>query len=214
MAPMTASPLPVHITESGAVLRPEFITLARELAMDIEEEAVILARHNVTPEQFEALKQHPKFKAFYDAYCLEWHSAGNTEARLRVKSAALLEAGIVKFGAMVIGNDTAIDERIEAAKILMKAGGIGEKGNGGGNGERFSIQIQIGNGTTEVVAEEVRPVVEGESAAPPVRQIPEATVGSETVQPNAEGHEYRLPLPANEQVPDEVSQVQPLSEGD
>lgn len=228
---MEVTPLPVAFTESGAVLRPEFVSLARELAMDIEDEEVIRARYNLTEEQLSICKQHPKFRLVYDAYVQEWNSAANTEMRVRVKSQALLEAGIVRFGVMMTSDTSTTSDRVEAAKVLMKAGGIGEKANGGGTGERFSIQINLGDASVSVEktieAEAVSELGQGEEDAAPVRAIPPVSGsvpevqslagGASAVSPLrdlAEGPGFSIPLPSNQQEDGSPLPVRSLSEGD
>jgi len=146
---------------------PELAKLARELAMDIKEEHVILKEFKLDNAQFEYLKAHNDFfREAFAAACKEWHAPLSTQDRIKVEAAAILEDSLLGLGARMQNKGEGLPGVIEAAKLFAKVAGVGEReGPGAAPGERFSINIDLGAdqkitvSTTQAPAAPLQPAV-------------------------------------------------------
>lgn len=125
---------------------PELAKLARELAMDIKEEHVILSEFKLDQAQFEFLKLYNDFfREAFAAACKEWHAPLSTQDRIKVEAAAILEDSLLGLGARMQNKGEGLPGVVETAKLFAKIAGVGEREAGGAApGERFSINIDLG----------------------------------------------------------------------
>jgi hypothetical protein len=155
------------------VLTPsELAHLARDFAMDVKEHHVILKNHNLTAAQYDFLLAHSVFyKQAYHAACIEWHAPLNTQDRIKVEAAAILEDSLLGLGARMQNKVEGLPGVIEAAKLFAKISGVGEREAGNSPpGERFVINIDLGGGKTLTAS--TTPVVQVDQAAVVQLQIP------------------------------------------
>lgn len=138
--------------------------LAREVAMDINEIVTIIAHFGLTPEQFEAVQKNPFYIKVLEQERVAWSSATNTEQRLRLKAQTLLEEALPELGARMMKRTEALPAVAETGKLMARIAGIGEKAPTADRGEKFSINIQIGDTS---VTKDVTPKVLALSAAEP-----------------------------------------------
>jgi len=134
------------LVQLPALTWPELAKLARELAMDIKEEAVILKEFKLDNAQFEFLKVHNDFfRETFAAACKEWHAPLSTQDRIKVEAAAILEDSLLGLGARMQNKGEGLPGVIEAAKLFAKIADVGERKDGAAApGERFSINIDLG----------------------------------------------------------------------
>lgn len=121
----------------------QYAALVRDLAMALHSEADILATHHVTPKAFEELKGNPFFARMLDSAAKEWQSVANTVERTSIEAAFTFEQLLPTMHARAIDPETPFSQVLEYAKLLAKAGGIGES-RAGGAAEKFSIVINMG----------------------------------------------------------------------
>lgn len=124
--------------------------LAREIAMDIKETAVVLKEFGLNQTQYDYLAEHNAFfKNALEAACIEWHSPLSTKERVAVAAAAILEDSLPTLGARMQNRGEGLPGVTEAAKLFAKLAGVGERENSGApSGERFVINIDLGGGKT------------------------------------------------------------------
>jgi hypothetical protein len=158
-----------------ALTWPELSKLARELAMDIKEEAVVLKEFNLDNTQFEFLKEHNDFfRETFAAACKEWHAPLSTQDRIKVEAAAILEDSLLGLGARMQNKAEGLPGVIEAAKLFAKVAGVGERADGGAApGERFSINIDLGGDQKITVSS-------GQTQAPPLQPAVVGTLPGNT----------------------------------
>lgn len=120
--------------------------LARDIAMDVKERAIVLKDFNLTEPQYEFLEANNEFfKAALQAACIEWHAPLSTPERLRVEAAAILEDSLPGLGARMQNKAEGLPGVIEAAKFFAKVANVGEREAGSANSaERFTINIDLG----------------------------------------------------------------------
>jgi hypothetical protein len=130
---------------------PEFssvdlVKLAREVAMDIKDLAVVLEHYKLTQEQYDHLKEnHEFFKQALHVSVIEWNSALTTAERIKLESAAILEDALPRLGARMANAAEGLPGVVEAAKLFAKIAGLGEKEQtNSAPGEKFTIRIDLG----------------------------------------------------------------------
>lgn len=125
---------------------PELARLAREIAMNIRMRHDILAEFKLTDTQYDYLEANNEFyQAALKNACIEWHAPLNTQERLRVEAAAILEDSLVGLGARMQNRAEGLPGVVEVAKLFAKVAGVGEREAGSAApGERFTINIDLG----------------------------------------------------------------------
>jgi hypothetical protein len=131
---------------------PELAQLAREVAMNLRPRSHILQDFKLTETQYEFLEANNDFyKAALRAACIEWHAPLNTQERIKVEAAAILEDSLVGLGARMQNRAEGLPGVVEVAKLFAKVAGVGEREAGSGApGERFTINIDLGGDTKAV----------------------------------------------------------------
>lgn len=134
--------------------------------MDIFPLEIILGHYNLSPAQYEVLRQDARFQNFYDQFAKEWSSALSTPQRLKLQAAAYLEANLPKVAARMINNVEDLGKVNEVAKTLAKIAGVGEDTNKNSNpGEKFQININLGADQTVQIEKTINGKSTGAEAA-------------------------------------------------
>lgn len=107
----------------------------------------ILISHELTLPDYETIKLNPFFMRLLDASMMEWQSVRNTAERTAIEAAALFEQAMPIIYARMTNNKEQLNHVVEAAKLMAKAGGIGEGNSKNTQGEKFSITINLGADT-------------------------------------------------------------------
>lgn len=130
----------------------EYAALVRDLAVALQTEGAVLLAHNISPDDFEALKANEFFARMLDSARKEWQSVGNTVERTSIEAAFTFEQLLPALYARATDPDTPFSQVLEYAKVLAKAGGIGENKNNGSASDRLSITINMGTDSKLEVA--------------------------------------------------------------
>jgi hypothetical protein len=119
--------------------------LAREIVMEIREVKDILPDFGITGPQYAKLQEHPGYKRILDAISIDWNTASNTEARIKISAAAILEDNLHVLGARMGSDTEPLREAIEAGKLFSRLAGLSgsEEGRTGSEG-KFVINIDLG----------------------------------------------------------------------
>lgn len=122
------------------------VKLAREVAADIQPLETILNLYSLDRDAWDKLKANRKFQDLLFAEAEAWNSAQNTQDRVKLKAASMLEEFLPELNNRLHDIDEALPAKIEGVKVLTKIAGIGERadGAGGGGGERFTVTINLG----------------------------------------------------------------------
>lgn len=119
--------------------------LAREVVMQIREVKDILLDFGVTPGQYARLVDHPSYKRILDAISIDWNTASNTEQRIKIAAAAILEDNLSTLGARMGSDKEPLREVIEAGKLFSRLAGVASEQEGGRAAEgKFVINIDLG----------------------------------------------------------------------
>lgn len=125
---------------------PQLAELARDVAMDIKERHVVLAKFKLKNQHYEFLETYNEFyKNALHAACIDWHAPLSTQERIKIEAAAILEDSLIGLGVRMQNKGEGLPGVVEVAKLFAKVAGVGERETGGGApGERFVINIDLG----------------------------------------------------------------------
>ena len=143
-----------------AIPPQDLAKLAREIAMDIRQRSDVLNDYKLTETQYEFLEANNDFfRAALHAACKEWQAPLNTQERIKVEAAAILEDSLIGLGARMQNKGEGLPGVVEVAKLFAKVAGVGERELGSGTpGERFTINIDLGGDQKITVATSPAPV--------------------------------------------------------
>jgi hypothetical protein len=132
------TPLPVN-----------FSLLARQIAMDLFPLDDVLELHKLSDEQWTAIQANPAFQSTLKDMIVEWNSAGNTRARVRIKAATGFEAVMEPLLADCVDRTIPLNQRIEGLKMLAKIGELVDAPEIGAGGGADRVMINIYTGSPE-----------------------------------------------------------------
>ena len=184
LLPSTISvPLPKHLTP-GLIAR-----LARDVVMELKALPDILAPYCITELQYARIKEMPFFKRVFEDFTVEWNRVTSTPERIRLISAVMLEEGLPRMGAQMIDKDVSPAIAIETGKFFAKIAGVGESKTDGVVGEKFVINISLGEETKLQFTKDVTPATPGAQARPEeeVREISERAASPLFMDENSKG---------------------------
>lgn len=136
-------------------LELSMVQIAREIAMDIRDIEEILKTHGVSPERWNKLKATPRFIALVESEMVAWNGSLNTQERLKLKSACLLEEWLAELNSRLHDPKETLTSKIEGGKLIARLAGAGLNGFGveGTGGERFSLTINFSGSKLEISKE-------------------------------------------------------------
>lgn len=134
---------------------PDQVKLAREVAIGVRSPQEVVARFGLTNDQWERLQQHPRFRQLLDACIAEWEGPLNTVERVRVKATAMVEEWLPEAFQRAHDPDESLNAKTELMKFIGRLGGMEAKEMAQvGDGSKFSLTINIGEGQTMKIVEQ------------------------------------------------------------
>lgn len=148
----------------------------RDLATNLYDVPYILKTHGLTQGQYETLQANDFFQKTLQTMTVEWNRIDNTQRRLAIESAILLEDALPTVGARLSKATEPIAGVVELAKLLGKFAGIGEAAGGNAPTEKFKIVINLGADVASFEKSaprtlEVQSFSEGQSAQPALQAL-------------------------------------------
>jgi hypothetical protein len=141
--------------------------LAGEIARDIRDMDEILADYKLTVDQYNYLKYNPFFKRVLETALIEWNSSLSVHERIKIEAAAYLEQGMPKLGARMMKDSEELKDAVETGKLFAKIAGIGEVGDKGSPGEKFSIHIDLSGDKSIRLTKDITPAPSAEAETVP-----------------------------------------------
>jgi hypothetical protein len=140
------------------------VKLARELAMDVLPLETILEANQIDQDTWEIIQNHSRFKQLLETESAAWGSALNTQERVKLKAAAMLEEWLPEAFARMNDRQESLNAKTELGKLVRDLGGFSKNGVGiEGGGERFSVTINLGADNQIKFEKETAPkTIEGE----------------------------------------------------
>jgi len=145
------------IVEVNEVL---LLRIARELSMEIMQLPDILTKLGVNNEQWEQIKELPRFQYLLNEMMLAWQAAQNTPERVKLKSAAMIEEALAEMHARVHDSREPLAAKTEMLKLISRLAGIGNERIEGQVSEKFTLHINIGDGGTHKIGTVTSKVIE------------------------------------------------------
>lgn len=123
-----------------------FLSLAREVAMDIHPIETILVNHGLTPEKWEHIQKNARFDQLLKAAVEEWNSALNTADRVKIKALACVEEALPEFFSKMHDPNETLPAKVRSLEVFANLAGFTKNAQVvGGGGERFSVTINLGS---------------------------------------------------------------------
>lgn len=132
-------------------------SLAREVAMNMRELPAILADYGIEPDDYQQILTWPFYKSALEAAVIEWNGPLSTNQRIKIQAAAALEDALPRMAARMSQTDETLPAVVETGKLFAKLAGIGEQGQRGDGGEKFSITINLGDDKKLTFEKDVTP---------------------------------------------------------
>lgn len=156
----------------GVYDEAKLVKLARQIAMGIKTIPEILFDNSLTLREFDEIKQLPLFGRLLSSEIKSWEGADNTNGRLRLKSAAMLEEFLPELYARLNDREEPLMAKIKALELTSKIAGFGDREapTAGSPGDRVQVIIQLGADTSSYVKVLPHKVIEHEAPAVPVDQ--------------------------------------------
>lgn len=132
------------------LLEDKLPILARELVMGIYEVEDVLKRYGVSWDEFDRIRELPRFQKLVEQITVEWGSTMNTRERIKFKSLAGLEDGLPDLFRAAKDSRETLASRVEAFKLARVLGGIGERDPNEIAPEKFTLTINVGETVTEI----------------------------------------------------------------
>ena len=129
----------VNVTER------KLLALVRELAIGIQPIEDILKLIEMTPEQYELVRNTDRFKTLYEDAVVAWGAATNAQERLKLKSAVALEDFVTELYGRLHDRAEPLNHKVEGAKLLARIAGVGVgPTQNETSGEKFTVTINLG----------------------------------------------------------------------
>ncbi len=138
-----------------------YAALAREIAMDILPVQQILELHRLSDEEWEAIQRNKLFQDQVAQLTRDWTSAGNTRERVKMKAATGLESVLEQYVVEIADPSIPLIQRVEAGKFLARLGELDGSAVVGAAGERFVINLNIGN-THSTIEAKIPKTIDGD----------------------------------------------------
>jgi hypothetical protein len=147
-------------TVDANVTELKLLQIAREIAMDIRPIEEILKVHEIDPNQWQAIQEHPRFRAYLESEASSWHGTLNTHERVKLKAAAMLEEWLPELNTRMHDRAESLNAKIEAGKLARDLAGFSRAGVGVESlGEKFSVTINLGADASLRFEKQLPPVV-------------------------------------------------------
>ena len=153
-------PLEWEPTTKSFPLVPE--EMVASIALGMEDELIVAARHGYSVEDYQALQSQPWFQTQIAVKRSEFEKSGVT---FKTKAAWMASDLLDQVYVQVSGNDASLAQKHDVLKTLIKAGGLEPKDEKEKqSGPTFAISIDLGGGqsislTNQTVNESFTPQV-------------------------------------------------------
>jgi hypothetical protein len=173
---------------------PQLGRLAREMAVDLRDKTDILRDYNLSETDYDNLLKLPTYARLLAALVKEWNSSFSTQDRIKFKSALAFEEGLETLATRMANPNEPLSGAVETGKLLARIGGIGEGAEGGAKGEKFTINISLGDRkiSFENETRPIQPLPEGSSEIPQIQSQPEKDELRDAILSLAEGSSESL----------------------
>jgi len=153
----------------GVYDEAKLVKLARQIAMGIKDLPDILFDNDLTQREFTEIQSIPLFAKTLESEVKAWAGADNTHARLKLKSAAMLEEYLPELYARLNDRQEPLMAKMKAVELVSKIAGFGDRDvvPAGNPGDKVQVIINLGADTrVEYVKQLPHKVIEHAPVAP------------------------------------------------
>jgi hypothetical protein len=118
--------------------------VAFEIAKGVFDLQDILKTYEISQAQYDVMTRHPSFDGLLRQAKIDWESADNTVKRTQLKAAIILENAMPELSSRLHDRGENLNHKVELAKLLGRVSGADGSSSGGGGGEMFKIEINLG----------------------------------------------------------------------
>lgn len=154
---VTAAVTPAPIPESFPI--PAVVALARDLAIGMYDEAVILRKHGITPEQYETLKTVPYFQNTVKKASEDWNAPRSAQERLAIQTAVGLEEVLPDVIARAKVKNEPLQGVAQLVKVLADICGANSAAGKQNIAPREQFKITINLGADTEVYNKTKPAI-------------------------------------------------------
>ena len=138
----------------------DYISLAREIARDMNPIQTILESRQIDANEWERIQANPHFQRVLSSEVEAWQSANNVGERVRLKALHFVEEALPEFFQRAHDPRETLNAKTEVLKTITRLAGIGNSmGETGAMGEKFSVTINLGADQTLKIEKTVTPQV-------------------------------------------------------
>lgn len=135
--------------------------IALELAAGLSNAEAIRERYGITDAQWKTLAASTIFRRMLAEAIQKVGGDMNAGARIQLKADLVLEDAIPIYDKMIHSAEIPAAARIDAGKLLKELAGRGQKNtDGGGGGNGFILNINLGNNKSVVIDGKAIPAAE------------------------------------------------------
>lgn len=152
--------------------------LVRDLARDIDPTEKILERYKLTRKEYDEIANTRAFKTEMQLASIEWGSIGNTQERVKLKAAIVIEDVLPDMAGMLRDKKESLHARARLFAELAKVGALGQAPMPTEASKQvFRLEIDLSDGT----AKPQSIVIEHEVLPPTVRPMEERFLAEDEI---------------------------------
>ena len=137
-------------------------SLAAELAVGLLPLPEILTRFGLNQGQLQLLLKDESFRKMVRQFKREWHEASNAKERIKLKASLMVEDNLLELHRIFNQLDLNPNARLDAFKQMVVLADAAPKKEGGSDGPRFNLTLNLGGEQKSVVVDAVSEVVDVE----------------------------------------------------
>ena len=160
---------------AGVYDEAKLVKLARQIAMGIKDLPDILFDNDLTLREWDILKELPIFGRTLEGEVKAWEGAGNTQERVKVKAAAMLEEYLPELYARLNDRQEPLMAKMKAVEMVSRMAGFSDREGAvaGSPGDKVQVIINLG-ADTRVEYIKTLPAKVIDHVPTPVEAAPEA----------------------------------------
>lgn len=162
---MSDAPLPVTAAVTTTAPLPEgfsvpgVVALARDLAIGMYDEAVLLKKHGITTEQYATLNAVPYFQNIVKQLAEEWNAPKSAQQRLAIQTAVGLEEVLPDVIARAKIKNEPLQGVAQLVKVLADIAGANQTAGKQQAAPREQFKITINLGADQEVYNKTKPTI-------------------------------------------------------
>lgn len=138
------------------------LRLAQEIAINLNDIEDVLKHLSVSAVQWDRIQRNPHFQSILQEAVADWQSAKNTQERIKLKAAAMVEEWLVEAHRLSHDPAQPLSGKVELMKLIKSLTALGNFGAEGGGGEKFTVTINLGADQKLSFAKDIAPkTIEG-----------------------------------------------------